>query len=113
VAWWTRKEGSRNQVGQKFKSEGQRETVKETIAKANREKRLMTHERIRLHKPLEIWESFDGRLRWEVYRKAGNEQSSDATWLCKVFSPFVPEGELGEVYVQELKQNGRRVEANG
>jgi hypothetical protein len=74
-------------------------------------KKLSTNERIKLGRPLEVWQA--GGWTWEVYRKyqkpAGEEGNPYARWFCKVRSPFVPEGEFGDVYVHEIKNNARKV----
>lgn len=74
------------------------------------EKKMTTNQRIEQNKPLEVWQTLDGSWRWEVYKK--NQKNDDkpfATWFCKVYSPFVPNGELGDVYVQEIKEHAMQV----
>ena len=72
------------------------------------DKKLTTDERIKTSNPIEIWESLDKSWRWEVYKKyqkPENEAKNQyARWFCKVFSPICPDGELGDVYVSEIKQ---------
>lgn len=69
--------------------------------------------RIDNNKPIEIWQTPDGSWRWEVYKKyqkPDNEAKNPyARWFCKVKSPFVPQGELGDVYVREIKSVARMV----
>jgi hypothetical protein len=76
-------------------------------------KKMSTSERIKRELPIEIWETPDGSWRWEVYRKyqkpKGEASNPYARWFCKVKSPFVPKGELGDVYVKEIKSVARRV----
>jgi len=68
---------------------------------------------LELHKPIEVWVSFCGTWRWEVYRrysKPENELKQEyARWFCKVYSPFVPDGELGDVYVKEVVEVARKI----
>lgn len=74
------------------------------------EQKLTTSQRIAQHKPIEVWESADGAWRWEVYKL--NTKFTDkpyASAFCKVFSPFVPEGELGDVYWTDIKQNAHQI----
>jgi hypothetical protein len=64
-------------------------------------------------RPIEIWESPDGSWRWEVYKKYQKPEKEAknpyARWFCKVKSPFVPQGELGDVYVREIKGYARKI----
>ncbi len=54
--------------------------------------------------PYEVWVSRDGRWEWHVLKKYQlNDDKPYARWLCLVKSPFVPEGEMGDVYVDEIK----------
>jgi len=63
--------------------------------------------------PYEIWESFDGSWKWHVLKKWQIDDSKPyARWFCKVYSPFVLEGEMGDVYVYEIKNSARLVERN-
>ncbi|MGD9381077.1 MAG: hypothetical protein PVI03_01395 [Candidatus Thorarchaeota archaeon] len=69
--------------------------------------------RIDENRPIEVWESPDGTWKWEVYKKYQKPDKEAknpyARWFCKVKSPFVPQGELGDVYVREIKQHARMV----
>lgn len=69
--------------------------------------------RIDEHRPIEVWETPDGSWKWEVYKKyqKPDKESKNpyARWFCKVKSPFVPHGELGDVYVREIKSHARQV----
>lgn len=63
--------------------------------------------------PYEVWTSPDGSWTWKVLKKyqtpekeAGNPY---ARWFCKVYSPFVPEGEIGDTYVHDIISNAIRV----
>jgi len=64
-------------------------------------------------KPIEVWESPDGSWKWEVYKKYQKPDKEAknpyARWFCKVKSPFVPQGELGDVYVKDIKSHARMV----
>ncbi len=55
--------------------------------------------------PYEIWEYRD--WEWHVLKKYQNPEAEAknpyARWYCLVKSPYVPEGELGDVYVQDIK----------
>lgn len=60
-------------------------------------------------KPYEVWENATG-WRWLVLKKwQADDNKPYARWFCKVFSPFCPEGEMGDVYVSEIKGNAVRV----
>jgi hypothetical protein len=62
------------------------------------------------YKPYEIWKSFDGSWTWYVLKKWQADDSKQyARWFCLVTSPIVPEGEMGDVYVSEIKSNARKV----
>lgn len=69
--------------------------------------------RLKENKPIEIWSTPDGSWKWEVYRKyqKPDKESKNpyARWFCKVKSPFTPQGELGDVYVREIKSHARLV----
>lgn len=63
-------------------------------------------------RPYEVWTSFDGQWVWKVLKKwqAPDKEASDpyARWFCFVTSPFCPDGEMGDVYVQEIKSQAIR-----
>ena len=69
--------------------------------------KLSTSDRLKLGKPIEVWEMLDRSWKWEVYKKYQSEKNEAknpfARWFCKVFSPIVPDGELGDVYVKDIK----------
>ncbi len=75
------------------------------------EKSLNTSQRIKQHKPIEVWS--DGSWTWEVYKKyqkPENEAKNPyARWFCKVLTPIVPEGELGDVYVRDIQKSASRI----
>lgn len=59
--------------------------------------------------PYEVWESRDG-WQWRVLKKCQIDDNKPfARWFCLVTTPQLPEGELGDVYVSEVKRNARRV----
>jgi hypothetical protein len=78
-------------------------------------KKLSTNERLKLNKPIEVWETPDGSWRWEVYRKyQKSDDNPMARWFCRVFSPITREQmssgyELGDVYIREIKSVARKV----
>ncbi len=58
--------------------------------------------------PYEIWESADGTWKWYVLKKWQiDDDKPYARWFCLVKTPFVPEGEMRDVYVAEIKNNAR------
>lgn len=63
--------------------------------------------------PYEVWSSFDGSWRWLVLKKyqTPEKEASNpyARWFCKVYSPFVPEGEMGDTYTREIKSGAIRI----
>ena len=63
--------------------------------------------------PYEIWQSFDGTWTWNVLRKyqspAGENKNEFARWFCNVVTPMCPRGELGDVYVREIKSLARQI----
>lgn len=71
-----------------------------------------TSKRLKENRPIEVWETPDGSWRWEVYKKYQKPEKEAknpfARWFCKVKSPFVPQGELGDVYVKEIKSVARK-----
>lgn len=76
-------------------------------------KKLSTSERLKQGLPLEVWETPDGSWKWEVYRKyqkpEGETKNPFARWFCKVKSPFTPQGELGDVYIKDIKGYAKKV----
>lgn len=58
-------------------------------------------------KPYEIWSN--GTWTWYVLKKWQADDSKPfARYFCLVKSPFVPDGEYGDVYVSEIKANAVR-----
>ena len=57
-------------------------------------------------KPYEIWKTRDGSWEWRVLKKwQADDDKPYAKWFCFVKTPMVPEGEMGDVYVKEIKDN--------
>lgn len=60
--------------------------------------------------PYEVWRSFDGSWEWRVLKKnQGDDDKPYASWFCLVKSPYVPDGEYGDVYVSEIKDYAVKV----
>jgi hypothetical protein len=58
----------------------------------------------------EVWSTPDGSWTWYVLKKwQVNDDKPYARWFCTVTSPFTPDGEMGDVYVSEIKQYAVRV----
>jgi len=61
--------------------------------------------------PYEVWQG-DG-WTWKVLKKykspEGEANDPYARYFCFVTSPFCPTGELGDVYVSEIKSQATRV----
>jgi hypothetical protein len=59
--------------------------------------------------PYEIWQGPNG-WEWRVLKKwQADDHKPDARWFCLVKSPFVPDGELGDVYAAEVMGNAHKV----
>jgi hypothetical protein len=56
--------------------------------------------------PYEVWRA--GSWTWKVLKKYQSPEKEAANpyarWFCFVTSPYCPNGELGDVYVREIKQ---------
>ena len=65
--------------------------------------------------PYEVWEgSLMGvPATWKVlkkYQKPSLEASNPyARWFCEVTTPMCPDGELGDVYVRDIKSAARKI----
>jgi hypothetical protein len=58
----------------------------------------------------EIWRSQDKEWTWYVRKKwQFDDDKPFARWYCDVVSPFTPNGESGDVYVKEIKNNATKV----
>lgn len=57
----------------------------------------------------EVWESTDGKWKWYVLKKWQIDDNAPyARWFCHVETPYVPDGEIGDVYVADVKEGGSR-----
>ena len=53
-----------------------------------------------------------GGWTWLVLKKwQADDNKPYARWMCKVYTPIVPEGEMGDVYVHEIKSDAVQVYA--
>ena len=60
--------------------------------------------------PYEVWQSPDGSWTWNVLKKwQVDDKKPFARWFCFVTSPFCPDGEYGDTYVQDIQAHARRV----
>jgi hypothetical protein len=58
----------------------------------------------------EVWQSLDGTWTWYVLKKWQlDDDKPYSRWFCAVVSPFVPEGETGDVYVTDVKGFATRI----
>jgi len=58
----------------------------------------------------EIWETPDSTWTWYVLKKYQADDSQPyARWLCEVVSPFTPQGETGDTYVKDVRENAIRI----
>ena len=63
-----------------------------------------------LDKAYEVWQSEDGSWTWYCLKKYQiDDEKPYARWFCMVKTPYVPEGEAGDVYVSEIKANAKRI----
>lgn len=63
----------------------------------------------------EVWQSHDGAWTWYVLKKyqAPEKEAANryARWFCLVVTPMTgSDGDMGDVYVSEIKANGRRID---
>jgi len=61
--------------------------------------------------PYEVWVSESDGWTWLVLKKwQADDDKPFARWFCKVTSPMTgPSGDLGDVYVNEVKRYARRI----
>lgn len=61
--------------------------------------------------PYEVWQSFDGTWTWNVLKKwQVDDNKHMARWFCVVVTPMTgPSGDMGDVYVSEIKDNAHRI----
>lgn len=58
--------------------------------------------------PYEVWSN--GSWTWRVLKKWQVDDSKPyARWFCHVTSPLCPAGEMGDVYVKDIKTYARKV----
>jgi len=58
----------------------------------------------------EVWQTSDKSWTWYVLKKWQVDDNKEyARWFCEVVTPFVPEGEMGDVYVNEIKEQAQRI----
>lgn len=59
----------------------------------------------------EVWTN--GSWTWYCLKKyqspEGEAKNPFARWFCDVVTPICPEGELGDVYVKDIKSVARRI----
>ena len=65
-------------------------------------------------KAYEVWQSkvlsIYGTWTWYVLKKwQADDNKEYARWFCDVVTPFVPEGEKGDVYVKDIKEVAIRI----
>lgn len=62
-------------------------------------------------KPYEIWASpLMPGWEWHILKKWQiDDNKPNARWFCLVKSPIVPEGEIGDVYVDEIKNQAKAI----
>lgn len=57
--------------------------------------------------PYETWER--AGWKWLVLKKyQANDTKPMARWFCKVYTPYTPDGELGDCYAAEIMTQARR-----
>ena len=68
-----------------------------------------------VHNPYAVYEDPRTGWRWEVLHtwksRASEDKDQHAKWFCCVKSPFVPDGEMGDVYRYEILDNAVLVDA--
>jgi len=59
--------------------------------------------------PYEVWAA--GSWTWKVLKKwQADDDKPSARWFCQVITPYTTErGDLGDVYVSEIKSVARRI----
>lgn len=67
--------------------------------------------------PYEVWRSPDGSWEWKVLKKYQTPEKEAANpyarWLCHVTTPMCPQGEMGDVYISDIKPYANKVEGEG
>jgi|TARA_R100001086_G_scaffold210791_1_gene126704 hypothetical protein len=68
-----------------------------------------------IESPYAVYEDARTGWRWEVlktYKTRSNEENDCyARWFVKAYSPYVPSGEMGDTYRNDILQNATLVEA--
>lgn len=60
--------------------------------------------------PHDLLTACPSRWTWYVLKKwQADDDKMDARWFCDVVTPIVPHGEMGDVYVHEVKDQATRV----
>ena len=55
-------------------------------------------------------QAFDGSWTWYVLKKwQADDDKPYARWFCDVVTPYVPNGEMGDVYVSSIKEGAVRI----
>lgn len=58
----------------------------------------------------EVWQTPDGTCTWYVLKKwQADDDKPFARWFCDVVTPVCPNGEMGDVYVSEIKGVARKI----
>ena len=58
----------------------------------------------------EVWQNIIAGWTWYVLKKwQADDNKQYARWFCDVVTPIMPGGELGDVYVAEIKANAIRI----
>jgi len=56
----------------------------------------------------EVWGT--STWTWYVLKKwQADDNKPYARWFCDVVTPICPDGEMGDVYVKDIKSNARRI----
>ena len=56
----------------------------------------------------EVWSN--GSWTWYILKKwQADDAKPYARWFCEVVSPYCPAGELGDVYVSDIKRYATRI----
>jgi len=58
----------------------------------------------------EIWQTPDKSWTWYILKKYQTPEKEAenpyARWFCDVVTPFVPDGEMGDTYIKDIKEAG-------
>jgi hypothetical protein len=59
-------------------------------------------------RPYEVWQA--GDWTWNVLKKYQSPEKESlnpyARWMCFVTSPYAPHGDMGNVYIREIANQG-------